>query len=837
MNGRPEDIQRIIGDWPGKSGRDGGPEHPAAYHMLDVAAVAEQLLTPCPLPEPQKDALVLLIALHDLGKVGDGFRAMIRNNARQDWRHWELTEALLWDNGLLCERLQVSDRVLHHLVSAIAGHHGRPSARRDNDFATKARQASPDAALLVAAFLDHWPGASLAGIDRRQAKALGWWLAGLTTAADWVGSNTSWFPACQPDLGLRDHLALVRKQAKIAVDQSGLSGTPAKGEALFDFTLRPMQEAARDLPLPDGPMLAFIEDETGAGKTEAALILAQRMLTAGKGRGLYFALPTMATADAMFQRAEKVMGKLFDCPSLTLAHGRAGLSEHFRQVVGGRGDSDDITCAPWLADNRRRALLADVGIGTIDQALLAVLRARFSALRLWGLSSKILIVDEAHEVSGDGYMAVLLGELLQIHAAQGGSAILMTATLPLEARARLTQAFAEGAGQDWPLDEDRAYPALSIAGGAARRTFAAAANAKGPVRVERLASADQAIDFLADAASQGAACVWVRNAVDEAIAAHAALKGRGVETSLLHARFALTDRKRIETTELVRFGRHGQGRAGWALVATQVVESSLDLDFDVMVSDLAPMAALVQRAGRLWRHMDLRPAKGRPVAGPVLHVLSPDPDIVPDARWLLDCLGAGGWVYPVADQWRTADKLFRVGRITAPEGLRDLIEAVHSDARPVPAVLQQAEDERIGEGYARQGLADNNMIGWDEGYRRGASGADDTAYPTRLGPETATLILARWQEGRLVPWAQEVDGCQLSEGWMLSEVSASKSRLGRLSLPDQSAPAIVAATKDWPEWQRASITLCPVAKDGTICEGLIYSETVGLIFSPPPARG
>lgn len=836
MSGRPEDILRMLGDWPGKSARDGGDEHPAAYHMLDVAAVAERLLGPSPLPQPVKEALALLIGLHDLGKISASFRAMIQDQEPQSWRHWELTEAFLWENAILRDRLQAQSKALPHLISAIAGHHGCPSPQLDKHFADKAAQASPDVATLVAAFCGLWPTASLASLDRRQAGALGWWLAGLTTAADWVGSNTDWFPARKPDLGLAAYLALARGQAAVAVEQSGLSGASTRAETLFTFPLRPMQAAARDISLPDGPTLAFIEDETGAGKTEAALILAQRMLLAGKGRGLYFALPTMATADAMFSRAEKVMGKLFDRPSLTLAHGRAGLSDSFRRVIGGATESDDITCAPWLADNRRRALLADVGIGTIDQALLAVLRARFSALRLWGLSSKILIVDEVHAISGDGYMSEVLERLLSAHAAQGGSAILMTATLPLQARANLTRAFAAGAGRDWPDDLDRAYPALSIAGGAARRGFSEVASPKGPVRVERLATTDRALDVLAAAAAQGAACVWIRNAVDEAIAAREALKERGIAASLLHARFALTDRKRIEKAELARFGRDGMDRAGQVLVGTQVVEASLDLDFDVMISDLAPMASLVQRAGRLWRHMDLRPAESRPVAAPVLHVLSPDPASVTDTRWLLDCLGAGGWVYPVDQQWRTAERLFRAGAITAPEGLRDLIEAVHSDTLPVPKALEGAEEERIGMGYAQRNLAANNVIGWTDGYRQGASRADDTAYPTRLGPEAATLVLARWREGRLVPWAED-DSRRADEPWMLSEVSADKRKLDQLPLPDQTQPAIAAVTKDWPEWHRASVRLCPVGDDGTICEGLIYSETLGLIFSSPHVRG
>lgn len=833
-------LPRYLTDWPGKSAGGDGPEHPAIYHMLDVAAVAEVLLEPADIPTRWKSALSLLIALHDLGKIGAGFRAMIREGRPQEVRHWELTEVWLLDDQWLQQRLAADPWVMQALVPAIAGHHGRPS-RQDPRFFRRLQGAAgaetaTDTPEAIRALAELLPDASLEGLEEAQAVSLSWWLAGLTTVADWLGSSADWFLARRADLPLADYLALTRQAAARQVPAAGvISTTPREGK-LFDFDLRPMQQAASEAALPDGPVLAFIEDETGSSKTEAALILAQRVLQAGKGRGLFFALPTMATADAMFLRAADVAGRILVNPTVTLAHGRAGLSVPFRNLQAGRAaQSDDITCTAWLADNNRRALLGDIGIGTIDQGLLGVMRARFSALRLWGLSSKILIVDEAHEISGDGYMAALLQTLLRVHAAQGGSAILLSATLPIVARNRLSRAFAEGAGMDWTENRDPSYPALIISGAQESKDIQAISNNKGIVAVERLGNAEQALDLIAGAARAGAACLWVRNAVDDANDAVTALRAAGIDAGLLHARFALHDRKRIERAELARFGRAGQGRVnpdgtGRVLVATQVVESSLDLDFDVMVSDLAPMAALIQRAGRLWRHMEERTAAQRPVPQPVLHLLSPDPAGVRDTNWLREVLGAGAWVYPLAEQWRTADLLCRVGEIRAPEGLRALIEPVHGDnADPVPAVLEAAEQERIGEGYARGSLGDQNVIDFDAGYRAGAAGADDTRYPTRLGPETRKLVLARWQGRGLVPWA---DGNEpLNELWQLSELQASKAKLDRLELPDQTAPEIVAAMRDWPEWRRKVVTLCPVGEDGAICAGLSYDCDIGLIFA------
>ena len=797
--------------------------------MLDVAAVAEQLIAPLCLPEPERQALVLLAALHDLGKINAAFRSMLKENESQrQGLHWEVTEAFLMHFDSRLEHLGHGLRQRWALYAATAGHHGRPPTK-DQDGWLRMRRAAgedavADAGALIEAFAALWPKASLAQRDKDSIRVLTWWLPGFVTAADWIGSNAEWFPPRADYIELSDYLDRARSQAREAIRRAGLDPAPPSDKRLFDWAPRPMQEAAAAAALPEGPTLAIIEDGTGSGKTEAALILAQRMLLAGKGRGLYVALPTMATADAMFARLHEVIGTMFaEVPSLTLAHGRAMLSRQFREfLVHAAQREDEPACTEWLADNRRRALLATVGVGTIDQALLAVLKTRHAALRLFGLSSKILIVDEVHEV-GDPYIVELLATLLSVHRQAGGSAILLTATLPTSMRSRLIEAWGES-----PPDSI-AYPLLIVAG-RAPQPVRPLTDLRGPMEVRRLASADDAVSLLAKSAGQGAACVWVRNAVDDAIAGVRALRQAGVEADLLHARFALTDRLRHQAAVLERFGKERRAGASRVLVATQVVESSLDLDFDTMVSDLAPMAAVIQRAGRLWRHMDRRPRSGRPTSCPVLHVLSPDPDESVDEDWLRRVLDAGAWVYPLDWQWRTARALFAAGYIEAPAGVRDLIEAVASEGPDtLPPAIDRAEQERQGEGFASQNLARQNRLDLTIGYRDGAADADDRQFPTRLGIEQRVLALARWEGETLTPWAAE-SGADAAELWALSEVSASARKLKGLALPDQLDEAIQAATRDWPGWRRNTVTVCPVGADGTICDGLTYDEDAGIVF-------
>lgn len=832
-------AEKSLVGWPGKSSTD-GKHYPAVCHMLDVAAVAEVLVEQSSHRSHVKQAIVLLTALHDIGKISDSFRKAIEGTSTgQERRHWELSECLLHlSDDLLGQQLGNDPRQRAKLYAATAGHHGKPPTVGMDKIKHMERlvgnEAVEDSGWFIQCCCKIWPNSSLDGLSKKDVSALSWWLPGFVSVCDWIGSNTAWFHLDKFSDDISTHLIASREKARHAVEEAGLVPGALRQSRLFaGYALRPMQQQALDIAIPNGPVLAIIEDETGAGKTEAAFLLAQRMLEAGKGKGIYFALPTMATSNAMYKRARETVGDLFVRPSLTLAHGRANLNIDFSDVKGSWFGDDDkysdranVTCAPWLADSRRKALLAQVGVGTIDQALLAALPTKHNCMRLWGLSRSILIVDEVHEL-GNPYMEEELKSLLRAHAMQGGSAILLSATLPLRLRQKMADAFEEGAGRQSSALTDASYPALHIAGGESRKVNSAA-NPRGDVRVERVANIQSAATLLVDAAARGAACVWVRNSVDEAIAAKALLEEQGAAPILFHARFAYGDRQQIEMKVLETFGRNRAARSGQILVATQVVESSLDLDFDVMVSDLAPMAALIQRAGRLWRHMDERPATTRPVPEPVLHLLSPDPSDVTSSRWLKDILGKGEFVYNPAEQWRTANCLFKKGKIAAPRDLRALVEVVHgADVEDVPTALEKAEQEAMGKIAATRNLGQMNVIDFFKDYRSGGSGHDDVDYPTRLGPLQRTLMLVKRENGKLKLWWGEG-----AEGEMLSEVTASQHKLDKFAIPQagEESSELQVLKSDWPEWKKRSVTVVEVGYNGRAANGLRYDRSAGLLF-------
>ena len=344
---------------------------------------------------------------------------------------------------------------------------------------------------------------------------------------------------------------------------------------------------------------------------------------------------------------------------------------------------------------------------------------RHQALRLWGLADKILIVDEAHAY--DAYMSREIETLLHFHAALGGSAIVLSATLPKSKRTDLVQAFQRGLGDVAAFkSNEAAYPLVtrvSREGGAELPSVLREGLAR-EVNVMRLDNVERGHERVLEAARRGAAVALIRNTVDEAIESYLELARRfDGETLLFHARFAMNDRLAIEDKVLKKFGRQGRRRGG-ILVATQVIEQSLDLDFDFMVSDLAPIDLLIQRAGRLWRHMELRPSSGRPFPAPTMAVVSGRAACGAGPAWLDTALPKTKYVYreDSALLWRSAKALFDAGRIvsrTRASGehdstgeIRSLVEAVYGeDPIGAPATLATAENRAIGKTSAERSQA------------------------------------------------------------------------------------------------------------------------------------
>ncbi len=826
----------------GSQKNDDTPQyHLLPYHCLDVAAVGWHWLAPdkttCKqlaiqlqvTPEWLRRFFTFCLALHDLGKFARAFQGLRTDlspelvKAKTGMCYTERHDSLgfcLWRDVLVdalpnALQAELGDSLdtqwlcaIEPWLEIVTGHHGMPpkkslKSRLCNYFEPEDEQAAitfvQDAIILLLADFDFQPLQDKT--LKKRLQPLSWQLAGIAVLADWLGSNQDYFHYCAQPQDLKPYWQETALNRAAAAIQS-LPKTP-KATAfqdiknLFDFIEEPtsLQYYAINEPLAQQPQLFILEDVTGTGKTEAALILSQRLLAQGLADGLYIALPTMATANAMYQRLSGVYRKFYrdeDKPSLILAHGARELSQDFQDSMAfteqmktdsdyqsGKNEADQelsatAYCNAWLADSRKKALLADVGVGTLDQALLAVLPARHQSLRLLGLGRKVLLVDEVHAY--DSYLQKLLAALLEAHARQGGSVILLSATLPQAMRENLVAAYHKGLGEPAPaLDYPAQYPlATHTPAAQVEQPIDTRQAVKRTVQVKRLGTEADVLAQIQQAITAGQCVCWLRNTVKSARQSYQDLldtRCAPEQLSLFHSRFAMIDRQAIENRTLAQFGRDSnhQQRTGQVVIATQVVEQSLDLDFDVMITDLAPIDLIIQRAGRLRRHnrgeLGNRLAHDEPDQRgvPVLYLHCPEPTPDADANWLKPDHSGTQAVYPHTGQlWLTAKQLIDKGQFTMPDDARDLIEGVYSCEAEgsLSQTLQDASLAAIGKTMSYREIGNMNALDLAKGYTRKSaekSGGwdEETNIPTRLtDEETVSVALAIVENGQLKPYAQ-----------------------------------------------------------------------------------
>ncbi len=578
-------------------------------------------------------------------------------------------------------------------LAAVTGHHGDiPSGDSDfygpdaEDYVTEhdhqARRSFIDT--IASLFLQPEDLAITSPIPDGGAQAAQHLLAGFCSVCDWIGSNTNTMPYCSPDpsVSLADYLAeRIRKiREECWLQRFGVIGSTRPYHGLAAL-LQPKENPRGVQVLVDAWPLAasltLIEAPTGSGKTEAALAYAWRLLESSATDSIIFALPTQATANAMLKRAQDFAAQAFDGDStnIVLAHGKSRFHHGFEQLraAGQRPTAQGkveatVQCATWLAQSRKRVFLGQVGICTVDQVLLSVLPVRHQFVRGFGIHKSVLIVDEVHAY--DRYMHGLLAEVLRRQKATGGCAILLSATLPSGVRNRLLQAWNAVGVADAP------YPAVWCASGGSVTPLTvpeAQRPLSRPIATELLKQVDAfpddaLLDRLIAAAQAGARVAVIVNLVDVAQRLARLLRDRTtLPVDVFHARYRFTDRQSKETAALAQYGREAAREGGRILVATQVVEQSLDLDFDWMVTHICPVDLLFQRLGRLHRHQRSRPAEFNVPRCTVLSVEDDD-------------YGSHKVIYGNARVlWRTERLLAQNDHIAFLQAYREWIEPVYQD--------------------------------------------------------------------------------------------------------------------------------------------------------------
>lgn len=686
--------------------------HPLICHLYDVAAVTQTIWREALAPQAKQcysnslglkesDAEVWIAfwaGLHDLGKASPSFQNRC-SSSKTRTPHGTITAYVL--PKILRELFPSLPQSLARQVAiTIGGHHGE---------LIKSQQLMPHNFPGSVIGKNSWESlrrelakilAQFVGIDSSSAPSVSkcnhcslMLLAGLVSVADWIASSEDFFEFTPQVESLNEYAEKVKKNADRALKQMAWKHWEPKKETIrfadfFAFAPRPLQDEVIELaPRMIGPGLVLIEAPMGEGKTEAAFYLADHWNTTLGQQGTYIALPTQATANAMFTRFRNdYLAKRYitDTINFHLLHGQAMLSDEFETLrvssiydeeEGEKSDNPNLLAQEWFT-YRKRGLLSPFGVGTIDQSLMAVLQTKHVFVRLFGLAYKTVIIDEVHAY--DTYMSTLLDRLLEWLAALNTSVVLLSATLT---RKRREELIARYSGVEERVTPEKPYPRISwvVNNHVGSLTFSCTTKPEqGSNKIISLSWIPpdklQLVETIRDSISDGGCVAIVCNTVANAQDTYSALKDalRDVYLYLFHARFPFYERDRREKQVIRLFGKHSSDRPKRAvLVATQVIEQSLDLDFDLMVSELAPMDLILQRAGRLHRHERSRPQKLRQ---PSLLLVRPaiNEEAEPD-------LGPSRFVYGEFILIKTYLTLRYLKSIQIPDDVEQLVEAAYSE--------------------------------------------------------------------------------------------------------------------------------------------------------------
>ena len=802
-----------------------GKAFPHAWHALighsaDVAAVFEAILRlpvvksrlaalagESRIPEVWLDRLAVYAALHDFGKANSGFQARWHADAPAIG-HVAPALSLIYCGEEFADQIQAALPLselaewgaFEQAFLSVIAHHGRPmdpeKAREDwsryRDYWQSREGYNPFASLSnLTDAIRRWFPAAFAKSGPPLPESTRFWhaVAGLMMLADWIGSDTASFPmanGCDPD-----RMTWARQQAPRVLADYGFDpdghrraiARPVTFSSISEYKPHDIQLAVAEA---DG-QIVVLEAETGAGKTEAALYRFARLFADGKVDGLYFALPTRVAATSLYHRVKCAVARLFPekaRPTVILAvPGYAKANDVNARVLPGfdvqwDDDPDEATRrARWAAEHPKRFLAGTIAVGTIDQALLGAIQIKHAHLRSACLMRSLLVVDEVH--ASDAYMERLLTHLLEQHARAGGYALLLSATLGSVARTRLL-----GGKVSENPDVAKAaalpYPAISTSLHPTPRQYAGRGTAKTVALAleSRIGEPETVSRIALEHASDGAKVLVVRNTHRDAILTAEALfrisqdnpalfRCNGIPT-LHHGRFAREDRELLDAEIERQIGRH-RPKGGLVLIGTQTLEQSLDIDADLLITDLCPADVLLQRLGRLHRHA--RSDRPSLCETPRAIVLCPETLAPLLERGRHGLGGAHGPYRDLVGLEATRRLILRHPEWRIPEMNRLLVEhATHPQAlelltRELETIDPRWRDARqriVGTGMSEVQLAQQAALPWSKRMAETIFPQDESL-ATRLGAQDLAIALP---EGLIGPFGTPIRFLSIPSFWL-----------------------------------------------------------------------
>ncbi len=658
-----------------KTNSKGNPSKTVKDHAYQTAAVCKLFLQylPEPIRKLVSDDAIALAAIHDVGKISPGFQkkilgqhvkniipGLLRFSLENFVTDHALTGAIALD-AYFQNKYEASD-----YAQIISLHHGDfkifNSSSNIGSIYGGTSWANERKKFLSNIF------DSIQKLDNKKiAPFLRYLFTGIVTISDWIASDEKFFIK-------NDGYDF---QAQNALHQCGFIQLQFRENLTFKdiFEFSPYPNQKKFIKRINGPGLYILEAEMGSGKTEIALYTAYKLMSEGYHHGFFFGLPTRLTSNKIIDRVEPFIEKILTQKiKPKLAHGQAWLEEYDK---GGEGFSAGMS---WF-NPRKRMMLHPFTVGTIDQALLGILRVKHFFLRTLGLAGKIVILDEVH--SYDMYTGSLLEELVQQLLELKCTVIILSATLTHEKKLKFHPQYKH---------INMEYPQLTVL---TKSHFFIKKGTVPPPKTYKIRIKywnDQKIIEKAVQRAQNGNCVLcICNTVDKAQSWYKRICATTTEgefpVGLLHSRFPGFKRKELEDKWITCLGKEGNRPEGCILVSTQIVEQSVDIDADVLITELAPTDMLVQRMGRQWRHNIDHRQSDEPET---FIVLPASPENAHQKLKLLNALGGPScYVYSPYILWRTWQIWKSLVHIKIPQDIRLLLEKTYSKHEPENIVIAE----------------------------------------------------------------------------------------------------------------------------------------------------
>ena len=631
-------------------------------HCQIVGNIAKQLVELLPqniFNESDKSVIGFLASLHDLGKISPKFQEKLEKAIKQergDSLDQAIEERYQFHGGatyIALRDLGITDK----LAWALGSHHrilikDNLELFTSNNALLGGSSWAKERENLFKELKNYFQVKEIPAFDSPHVETI----AGITQQADWLGSSESFE---KPTTQWEALTSTVLKENGFIAPRIKKNLT---FEQIFGFSPRDTQQKFIDSVT--GPGVYILEAPMGSGKTEAALYAAYKVLSQGQAKGVYFALPTCLTSLKIKERVDEFILKIQSDQSLTS-----------QILVGSRFDSGEFAPAKAWFSQKNRRILDTFGVGTLDQALFASMINKRSFVTLAGLAGKVVILDEVH--SYDFFTRVFLETLVKKLYSLGSTVLVLSATLSSNSKRSLLEFFP----QSQSIEFDDGYPLITSY--SSRGEFNqkhAPISSQQTVNIQTLSDMSAVLDEVVKRAQSGEQILWIENSVADAQKIYREILAKydvsDIELGLIHSRFLPSHRRLLEDHWVSSFGKKGiavRKELGRILIGTQVLEQSLDIDADFLVSRLAPIDLLLQRIGRLWRHPFIeRPQSAQRQAW----IIVPQQDT---EESLSEDFCATYKVYYPYILRRTKEVLSKYHEFCLPNDIRTLIEKVYSD--------------------------------------------------------------------------------------------------------------------------------------------------------------